>query len=543
MIMLRAFHFRFWSRIAFHSIFFFALGAAMILCGCAGRGELVRAYTNPVDVSIADPQILHDGDLYYAYGTSIGDRGFEVFSSPDLVHWRRRGVCFEKSPTSWGQDNFWAPEVIRSGDTVYLFYTAYNKSANVRNICVATAASPLGPFADAVTPLLPVERGFIDGHPYIDPATGDAYIFALEENLRPPQIVAARLAPDLLSLAEPLQPMLTATEPWEHGWVEAPFLLLHKGTYYMMFSGFGFQSLDYAIGYATAPSPLGPWTKHSGNPILIRAGAAMGTGHNAAILSPDGHELFTAYHRHLSKAGGGPREMAIDRLRFVEQPGGGLDLLVCDGPTDSPQPLPSGARPMTMGRSDEFDGADLDWRRWMSIGEDQDRWRLDGGALVIETKNGDIWSDRLDASGIFLQYAPPGDWAIETQVAFTPEANYEQAFLLVWQDQSHYIKMGTVWSDGEPRIETAMEVGGLYQGRSEINAWGGNLCLRIEKRGTGYRFFVRGADEGEGGEWSEIGPGWTAPFDARKIGLGAFSPQSGAARTARFEYIKIIPSK
>ena len=48
-------------------------------------------------------------------------------------------------------------------------------------------------------------------------------------------------------------------------------------TYYMMFSANTFE--DYGVGCATAPDPMGPWTKAAENPILcevpeagIRAG-------------------------------------------------------------------------------------------------------------------------------------------------------------------------------------------------------------------------------------------------------------------------------
>jgi beta-xylosidase len=49
-------------------------------------------------------------------------------------------------------------------------------------------------------------------------------------------------------------------------------MLKRQGTYYLMYSGSGADGPDYAIGYATAKSPLGPFTKHSGNPIAQREG-------------------------------------------------------------------------------------------------------------------------------------------------------------------------------------------------------------------------------------------------------------------------------
>lgn len=512
--------------------------AAVVLSGCSARTGVIREYLNPLGVSIADPQILHDGDTYYLYGTTAADVGFEVFTSHDLVHWRRAGFCYRKTADTWAQQHFWAPEVIRKGDTYYLFYTGYNPAANVRNTCIATASSPLGPFHDVTTPLLPPDRGFIDAHPFRDPDTGKYYVYVMEENVRPPQLWAARLSDDLLSLGSNLRKCISATQPWEHDWVEGPFVIKHAGTYYMTYSGFGYASPDYAVGIATAPSPLGPWTKYDDNPILHKTADVSGPGHNSLVDSPDGTELFIAYHRHLSGKGGWQRELAIDRMRFVAADDGSPRLVV-DGPTHTPQPLPSGAAPYLMGRSDEFNAQDLDWSRWMSFGEHRDHWRIEGGRLCIDTQDGDLFQDRVDAKNIFLQYAPEGDFSVETQVDFAPQADFEQAFLLVWQDQGNYLKLATVHSGGG-RLEAAWEVDGNYTSTLIDNDLGGILRFRIVKSGSHYDFFVAEADDGP---WRQLGLGVDLELQMIRAGLGAVSPVSGAFLTARFDYLRLEPGR
>jgi len=106
--------------------FYFAILFLVILglfpfSASASGAEKVLEYCNPLDVPGADPGILKDGDTYYVYQTRHGGKGFEAFASKDLVHWRRKGFCFEKNKDSWGQWDFWAPEVIRHGDKYYLF--------------------------------------------------------------------------------------------------------------------------------------------------------------------------------------------------------------------------------------------------------------------------------------------------------------------------------------------------------------------------------------------------------------------------------------
>src|ERR1039458_3440257 len=111
----------------------------------------VKTYRNPLlpDREIADPFVLRVEGKYYLYPTT-DSRGYEVFVSDDLVHWERKARAFSDPR---GGD--WAPEVFynkRGDGKYYLYYTdnmpgpkhgPFNKQ-----IGVAVAESPLGPFAD-----------------------------------------------------------------------------------------------------------------------------------------------------------------------------------------------------------------------------------------------------------------------------------------------------------------------------------------------------------------------------------------------------------
>lgn len=513
-----------------------SLALALMAFATGASAKQIRHFRNPLDVSVADPQILKDGNTYYLYGTTASGQGLEVHTSKDLVHWRRHGFCYQKTKTSWGQDCFWAPEVIKAGDMCYLYYTAFSPIHGVRSICVATSESPLGPFLDVKTPLFPVERGFIDGHPFFDPVSGRYYLYALEENLRPPQLVVARLSEDLTSLDTETTLCFEPSQPWEYGWVEGAFVIYHNATYYMTYSGCGYQSPYYAVGYATAPTPTGPWTKYEGNPVLKKSAEVSGPGHNSLVYSPDGRELFIAYHRHLTFFGNWQRELAIDRVRFQRRRGD-LDILtIPDAPTHKPQPLPSGSKPLRVGCSDDFQGTDLDWNRWTVFGEDAEKWKLQDGALVIETQDGDVYRERLDAKNIFMQYAPAGDFSVRTKVEFEPEQNVEQAMLVVWQDQSHYLKLACVMVD-EKRFEAAREIGGHFDSVLARNPLGRTFHLQIRKSGTHYTYSY----SGDGIGWTEIGSGYDATLENIKVGIAAISPPQGAARIARFDSFEIEP--
>ena len=79
---------------------------------------------------------------------------------------------------------------------------------------------------------------------------------------------------DLKSVKEEtLRECIKADASWELQQAkvaEGPSLLKRNGVYYLIYSANHFRSQDYAVGYATATSPLGPWKKYDGNPILCR---------------------------------------------------------------------------------------------------------------------------------------------------------------------------------------------------------------------------------------------------------------------------------
>jgi len=60
-------------------------------------------------------------------------------------------------------------------------------------------------------------------------------------------------------------------DAWD-GWIlECCDIFKDEFTYYWYYHARGDKKLypkGYHVGVATAPTPLGPWTKHKGNPIL-----------------------------------------------------------------------------------------------------------------------------------------------------------------------------------------------------------------------------------------------------------------------------------
>src|SRR5690606_15988297 len=112
------------------------------------------------------------------------------------------------------------------------------------------------------------------------------------------------------------------SQPWEEVWPrvnEGAFVVKHKDLYYMTYSANSYESPFYGIGFATAKSPAGPWTKYSGNPILQKPQDLAGVGHSAMFRDKAG-KLKIVFHAHHSKERIHPRAMYISDVRFSDDP-------------------------------------------------------------------------------------------------------------------------------------------------------------------------------------------------------------------------------
>ena len=280
----------------------------LILALAAGvAAAAAGTFRNPViDANLADPTaIWHDGVYYlYATGDVHGDNGYRAYTSSNLVDWQRGPVVFQP-----GERHLWAPDVWRdpASGRFYLYYTAN------QTVGVAEAAGPLGPFEHPRN----LFAGSIDANLFRD-GDGRLYLYFV-------QLPGFRIT---------VQPMRNPTEPagapqvvlqpesdWEKraGHVtEGPFVLKHGARYYLLYSGSGADTPDYAVGYATAASPLGPFRRGENNPILHRAEGLYGPGHGSAIRARAGRWWFL-YHQKKTAKIEWDRFVCLDPLRFDEQ--------------------------------------------------------------------------------------------------------------------------------------------------------------------------------------------------------------------------------
>lgn len=346
---------------------------AAIACGCSANTHFTPS--NPLDVKFGDPYVLLASDgRYYMYGTGGAGDGFGCYVSDDLARWEYLGAVYRgNTPESWAVSSFWAPEVYERDGKFYLFFSAdwkENPGKELENfrIGVAVADSPAGPFVETGDKPL-----FDPGYPVIDANVlfdddGRCYLYysrccykhpvesqiaewarreGLFDEIEESWIYGVELRPDFSGVIG--EPVLLLRPPvgmddkqaeWEsrsvtsgevnRRWTEGSFIFEHDGTYYMMYSANYFGGRNYAVGYATSESPLGPFRKADNNPVLQKnvdaGGTVTGTGHNSVTRSKDGRTMYCVYHGRTEKTGD-ERVVFIDRMKIED------GKLTVDGPT------------------------------------------------------------------------------------------------------------------------------------------------------------------------------------------------------------------
>lgn len=358
------------------------------LTAASGADSPRLTYRNPQG-NAADPSILrkptgevveYDGKYWLYYTSENGNvRGFEARSTRDFTSWQDEGLVFDAKGT-WARDAFWAPEGYEIDGKYYLFFSAQNApypwtQAEKFNIGVAVADSPRGPFQllkdepifDPGWPIIDANL-FIDddGTPYLT-FSRCCYQHAVESELAEKSrrekkydeieeswAYGIELKKDFSGVVG--EPTLLIRPPvklddkqseWEsrsvtagevnRRWTEGTALFKLGDTYYIAYSANFFGGDWYAVGYATAKKPLGPYTKAANNPILEKntqnGGTVRGVGHGNIFFSPDRSEAYYVYH---ARTDTNDRKLFIDKMII-----NGDGSIAIDGPSVDPRPVPN----------------------------------------------------------------------------------------------------------------------------------------------------------------------------------------------------------
>lgn len=336
---------------------------ACLLAVCPMQGQATTALSR--QGWYADPEIHIFAGQYWVYPTSSrpeADAGrtfnleqqklrtgsvlqptyllqtsLDAFSSPDMVHWTRHARVLDVKDVAWAAYAVWAPTALYLHGKYYLFFGANDIQKSdtfAGGIGVAVSDSPGGPFKDLLGK--PLIGEFHNGAQPIDPMVfedddGSIYFYYGGQG----HCNLARLSADLTQVI-PLDDGSLYREITPSHYVEGPFMLKRKGTYYFMWSEGNWVDSTYGVAYAKSSSPTGPFVR-VGRILSTDPAVANGPGHHSVLQIPGKDEWYIVYHRHpLGTIGADERVMAMDRMRFNEK-GNILPMkMTPDGPRARP---------------------------------------------------------------------------------------------------------------------------------------------------------------------------------------------------------------
>lgn len=285
-------------------------------------------------IFLADPTIFYNNGTYFLYGTGAGQyaNGFVTYTSTDLKQWQgpagvTNGYALKKGD-AYGESQFWAPQVFKYNNKFYMAYAANE------HIGIAVSDNPLGPFLQNSLAPISKEIKQIDPFVFMDD-NGKKYLYYVIVANGGNRIFVAEMNDDMISVKKETEKLcIEATTKWENTanapWIvtEGPTLIKHKKIYYLLYSANDFRNTDYAVGYAVSKSPIGPWEKFAGNPIIHKSNIGQnGVGHGDIVKGKNG-DLFYILHTHNSAERVSPRKTAILKLRFMKDAKSGVDKLI-----------------------------------------------------------------------------------------------------------------------------------------------------------------------------------------------------------------------
>jgi RHS repeat-associated protein len=144
------------------------------------------------------------------------------------------------------------------------------------------------------------------------------------------------------------------------------------------------------------------------------------------------------------------------------------------------QPLP--------GHTEEFNTPGLN-PAWFWVRENKANWSLtaNNGYLTINTEYGELLNRDNNMKNILLRQAPAGDWTISAKIDGQFAQSYEQAGLIVYQDDDNFISIEPKYDYGEKMLcwkETSGQPSGEYFHNIKIP----NPCfVKIIKLGNDYQ--------------------------------------------------------
>ena len=210
----------------------------------------------------------------------------------------------------------------------------------------------------------------VDMHPYVDPVTGDKYMYFNSSALAPhtlysvAEIFVVKVGDKNSRWTDDWQ-WDTVKQLTRTGYVdmgenenakrddpmtdlgetdinEGPYVIYNEnnGKYYLTISKGRWQSSGYSVIQAIGDSPMGPFKKLSRKEggIIIQTEThwdhVVGPGHHS-LIQHNG-KTYIVYHQHINKDASGDRAISMDEIKWIKNQNGEW-IMYCNGVTKSPQ--------------------------------------------------------------------------------------------------------------------------------------------------------------------------------------------------------------
>lgn len=269
----------------------------------------------------ADPTIKKFGDTFYLYATTDGVKLAsgepQVWLTKDFVNWYNTEMDLDLPE---GLTNCWAPDVMQGDDGKFYYFMGNCEQGC--NIYAYVSDSPTGPWKslNQGKAVIPVGMG-IEGLPALDAQyfkddDGSIYAYFGTWCSSFGGLGWAKIdSKDHYTILESGS-IPTSQIP---NVFEAAYVLKRNGKYILMYSSGDCRLNTYAVHYAYANSPIGPFTYGSNSPIIQTNtdGSVDSPGHHSVLK--DGDDYYIVYHRHDNPhtTGGEFRQVCADRLFFL----------------------------------------------------------------------------------------------------------------------------------------------------------------------------------------------------------------------------------
>lgn len=169
--------------------------------------------------------------------------------------------------------------------------------------------------------------------------------------------------------------------------------------------------------------------------------------------------------------------------------------------------------------NDEFSTSTLA-SKWSWVSEDPSHWSLTSNPdhLRIVTQRGDVFDATNNLNNLLLQRPPRGDFTIITLLSIYPDTHAQQGGLLIYQDDSNYVRLTRGYLFSSNQIEFVLEQNDIPTVQ-QIEEASPRIYLAISKYGTTFAAsFSR-----DGNIWTKIGEYTNVTLRNIQIGISAWN--------------------